>query len=100
MVCFVSATCASSLKRALFVDSVNRCTGADVQLSTVGADLETHMACCQVGELHPIPAVTEHQRGQSPAALIQSTTRPGTWGPYADRHDTDTDLSTRQERDV
>lgn len=56
------------------MDSVNRCTGADVQLGTVGADLETHLAYCQVGELHPIPAVTEHQRGQSPAALIQSTT--------------------------
>lgn len=72
--CLVAAMCASSFLQGLFEDSVNRCTGADVQLSTLGADLETHLACCQVGKLHPIPAVTEHQRGQSPRALIQSTT--------------------------
>ena len=65
--------CAGSLLHGLFVDSVNRCTGADVQLSTVGADLETLLARCQVAKLHPIPAVTEHQRGQSSTDLVQST---------------------------
>lgn len=49
----------------LFVDFVNRCKGADERRSTAEADLETHLACCQVGRLHPIPAVTEHQKGQT-----------------------------------
>lgn len=80
---FLSLTCITVLRRCracqiplhgLFVDSVKRCTGADSQLSAVWADEESHLVCCHIAELKPIPAVTEHQRGQSPTALIQSAT--------------------------
>lgn len=54
--------------RGSFEDSANRCT------ATAGARLQTHLACCQIGELHLIPAVTEHQRGQRPTAPVQSST--------------------------
>ncbi|CAK6958528.1 unnamed protein product [Scomber scombrus] len=44
---FVASMCASSFN-AVFVDFVNRCKGADEQHSTVEADLESHLACCQI----------------------------------------------------
>lgn len=63
--CALLLPCVPARLNTVFVDFVNRCKGADEQPSTVGTDLETHLACCQVGKLHPIPAVTEHQQGQT-----------------------------------
>lgn len=48
----------------------------------------------------PHPSCDRTSEGTKPCSPHPVNYRPGTWGPYADKHDTDTDLSTRQECDV